>query len=356
MATQLCYNRGCGKQYNIRQNSGENDEACRYHPGDPFFHDAYKGWSCCQNKSTDFTTFLNTPGCSLGKHSNVKPINPEKITGNLNKDVPDVVETRPPIAPAVERPPLDSPLTRLEPNVAASLKQAVAALPKPVTEGETEVVIRDGEACKNNGCKAMFSSLTADTECVHHPGYPVFHEGLKYWTCCQRKTTEFQHFLEQEGCGLGKHKWLADKKGAQVQCRYDWHQTATHVTVAVYAKKYDPEKSYVEISPVRLAIYLVFPADNNNTFSLDLELKGVVEVEGSAAGMLGTKLEVKLKKAESGSWAKLNIPKVVEKKQEEEKITDMSINEPIVDSLDLDDLDITPQKFQLSEAAKTKKY
>ena len=21
---------------------------CRYHPGDPYFHDAYKGWSCCQ--------------------------------------------------------------------------------------------------------------------------------------------------------------------------------------------------------------------------------------------------------------------------------------------------------------------
>ena len=53
-----------------------------------------------QNKSTDFTTFLNTPGCALGKHSNVKPINPEKITGNLNKEPePVVVETRPPIQP-----------------------------------------------------------------------------------------------------------------------------------------------------------------------------------------------------------------------------------------------------------------
>ena len=56
-----------------------------------------------QNKSTDFTTFLNTPGCALGKHSNVKPINPEKITGNLNKEPePVVVETRPPIQPEGE--------------------------------------------------------------------------------------------------------------------------------------------------------------------------------------------------------------------------------------------------------------
>lgn len=358
MAVQLCYNRGCGKQYDIRKNSGEGDEACRNHPGDPYFHDAYKGWSCCQNKSTDFTTFLNTPGCSLGKHSNVKPLNPEKITGNLSKEEPEVVETRPPIQPAGMRPPQDTPVVRMVPTVAASLKQAVAALPKPTSGGDT-ISIQDGESCKNNGCKGTFSNGTAETNCTHHPGYPVFHEGMKYWSCCQRKTTEFQQFLDQEGCDIGKHKWVDDKKGAEVQCRYDWHQTATHVTVAVYAKKYNPVISYVELSPVRLVIHLVFPADDNNTFSLDLELKGVVEVEGSIASMLGTKLEIKLKKAEPGSWTKLDIPKAVQKVEEKEEvmnIIDMANKEPIVDSLDLDDLDITPQKFQLSEAAKTKKY
>ena len=78
MATQLCYNRGCGKEFRLKDN---HEEACTYHPGAPYFHDAYKGWTCCQNKSTDFTTFLNTPGCSLGKHSNIKPEEPEKITG-----------------------------------------------------------------------------------------------------------------------------------------------------------------------------------------------------------------------------------------------------------------------------------
>jgi len=357
MATQLCYNRGCGKQYNIRQNSGEGDEACRHHPGDPYFHDAYKGWSCCQNKSTDFTTFLNTPGCALGKHSNVKPLNPEKITGNLNKvEEPEVVETRPPIQPAGQRPPKDSPMTRLSPTIAASLSQAVAAIPKPSEEGDIAPV-RTGESCKNNGCKESYSPEVASTPCICHPGYPVFHEGMKYWSCCQRKTTEFQQFLEQEGCDTATHKWVADKKGAEVSCRYDWHQTASHVTVAVYAKKYDPHKSFVELSPVRLVIHLVFPAENNNTFSLDLELKGVIEVEGSSASMLGTKLEVKLKKAESGSWAKLDIPKVVEKPKEEEKkdVSLLADAEPIVESLDLDDLDISVPKYQLSEAARTKK-
>ena len=60
----------------------------------------------------------------------------------------------------------------------------------------------------------------------------------------------------------------------------------------------------------RLAIHLVFPADSDNTFDLDIELKGVVEVETTTANMFGTKLEIKMKKAESVSWAKLDIPKI----------------------------------------------
>merc|ERR1712215_667055 len=135
----------------------------------------------------------------------------------------------------------------------------------------------------------------------------------KYWSCCQRKTTEFQHFLDQEGCEIGCCKWVADKKGADVKCRYDWHQTATHITVAIYAKKYDPAKSFVELNPVRLVAHLFFPVENGN-FDLDVELKGVVEVESTTSSMLGTKVEIKMKKAEPGSWAKLDIPKPVVKK------------------------------------------
>jgi len=127
----------------------------------------------------------------------------------------------------------------------------------------------------------------------------------------------------------------------------------------VFLFRYDPQRSVIELSPVRLYIHLIFPAENDNTFTLDLELKGVVDVEASKASMLGTKLEVKMKKAESISWAKLDIPRVVkkdEKKAEEEAnaLLEMAKKEPVVDALDLDDLDITPQKFELSKEAKTK--
>ena len=193
---------------------------------------------------------------------------------------------------------------------------------------------------------------------------------MKYWSCCQRKTTEFQHFLDQEGCDIGSHKWTADKKGindttedddddddwcagADIKCRYDWHQTATHVTVAIYAKKYHPVKSYVEISPVRLVAHLYFPAENGD-FDLDLELRGVVEVANCSCSMLGTKLEIKMKKAEVGSWAKLDIPKKVIKTEEKVIVPDMSKAEPSVDALELDDLDLTPTRMGLSKEAQMK--
>lgn len=64
-----------------------------------------------------------------------------------------------------------------------------------------------------------------------------------------------------------------DKK--VVQCRYDWHQTATNVVVAVYAKKYHYAQSFVEVNPIRLHVSLVFPEQENAKFDLDLELRGV---------------------------------------------------------------------------------
>ena len=178
MATQLCYNRGCGKQFKIKDN---HDEACTFHPGAPYFHDAYKGWTCCQNKSTDFTTFLSTPGCSVGRHSNVKPVEPEKITGNLSKEGLDteVIEVRPPIQPPKERVSYDTPTQRLVPTVAASLKTALKNIKKPEENGDVADV-KEGDCCKNNGCKQTYPP--ASEECKYHPGYPVFHEVILFHT------------------------------------------------------------------------------------------------------------------------------------------------------------------------------
>ena len=131
---------------------------------------------------------------------------------------------------------------------------------------------------------------------MYHPGVPIFHEGLKFWTCCMRKTTDFQAFLNQAGCTIGNCKWKSDsvsqnspvqlqysfcisnmffQEGTNVvECRFDWHQTATHVVVAIYGKKYDPDTSYVELSPVRMRCHIVFP-EQGGFFNMDIELRGV---------------------------------------------------------------------------------
>lgn len=103
-------------------------DACRYHPGTPYFHDAYKGWSCCKKKSVDFTEFLNIKGCELSKHSNIKPIEPEKPTATvIEEELPK--EIREPVKPSqLQRPPFDTPLITLVPIVAPALKQSIDKL------------------------------------------------------------------------------------------------------------------------------------------------------------------------------------------------------------------------------------
>jgi cysteine/histidine-rich domain-containing protein len=59
-----------------------------------------------------------------------------------------------------------------------------------------------------------------------------------------------------------------------VSCRYDWHQTSSYVVVSVFAKKYDPDSSSVQLNPVRLKVHLFFP-EEQSVFNLDLELCGV---------------------------------------------------------------------------------
>jgi len=293
----------------------------------------------------------------MGRHSNVKPIEPEKITGNLEKDgSPDeVIEHRAPVQEAKKRPALDTPLIRLNPTIAPSLKQQQqsAVVQQQQKDGAESAEIAIGECCKNNGCKETYRGPDEIQQCRHHPGVPVFHEGMKYWSCCQRKTSEFQEFLEQQGCDMGQHKWVKeDTNSNKVECRYDYHQTATHVTVAIYAKKYDPAVSYVEVNPIRLKVHVYFPAEKG-AFDLDAELRGIIDVNSTSCSMMGTKMEIKMKKDEIGGWATLEVPKIAKPKQEESENVTAAKTEARVDALDLDDLDLTPQKLQLSDAART---
>nr|XP_042706938.1 uncharacterized protein LOC101936142 isoform X2 [Chrysemys picta bellii] len=36
--------------------------------------------------------------------------------------------------------------------------------------------------------------------CVYHPGVPIFHDALKGWSCCKKRTTDFSEFLSIKVC------------------------------------------------------------------------------------------------------------------------------------------------------------
>ncbi|KAM9600768.1 integrin beta-1-binding protein 2 isoform 2-T2 [Morphnus guianensis] len=293
----LCYNKGCGERFDPEHNARDS---CLYHPGVPIFHDALKGWSCCKKRTTDFSEFLSIKGCTKGFHSNEKP--PESFSQEETSDKPkanpveEFIIQGPKSAEKMqrERPSSNEPRQRLPIKVSRSLEQALEKLnlsskneaPEGSCTGEAAAQVRAGTTCKNAACKAIYQGPESNTEvCTFHPGVPVFHEGMKYWSCCGVKTTDFSAFLEQLGCSSGQHCWTGKGDKKAVSCRQDWHQTSSQVVVTVYAKNPLPALSSVKA---------------NRTV--------VIEIEKSFVSMVPTKVEIMLCKASPGSWARLELP------------------------------------------------
>ncbi|XP_036180609.1 cysteine and histidine-rich domain-containing protein 1 isoform X2 [Myotis myotis] len=307
----LCYNRGCGQRFDAESNS---DDACTYHPGVPVFHDALKGWSCCTRRTTDFTDFLSIVGCTKGRHNSEKPPEPvkpevktteKKELSELKPKFQEHIIQAPKPVEAIKRPSPDEPMTNLELKVSASLKQALDKLKlssgneKNKEEDSDEIKI--GTSCKNGGCTKTYQGLQSLEEvCVYHSGVPIFHEGMKYWSCCRRKTSDFNTFLAQEGCTTGKHMWTAKDAGKKVvPCRHDWHQTGGQVTISVYAKNSLPELSQVVA---------------NSTL--------VIDVKRSYVTMTATKIEITMRKAEPMQWASLELPAAKNQEKQKENKTE----------------------------------
>ncbi|KAM0792252.1 hypothetical protein ACM66B_004946 [Microbotryomycetes sp. NB124-2] len=65
--------------------------------------------------------------------------------------------------------------------------------------------------CTRKGCGKQFDpSDNSEASCVFHPGFPVFHEGLKSYSCCKdqpghRPVTDFDDFIKIPGCATGSH-------------------------------------------------------------------------------------------------------------------------------------------------------
>jgi hypothetical protein len=187
--SHFCYNRGCQKNYIPTGDASKDDAACQHHPGLPYFHDAYKIWSCCQKKSHDFSAFLSMPGCTHGPHQPNKPEEP--IASDRTEQ--EEASSPKPIArqeipkaqiPSIERPPRNAPLVTMKLTVANSLQTAIDKLVNvPKTDisenGEYNNEIKPDTPCKHATCGARYTTVDREqsTRCRFHPGVPIFHEG-----------------------------------------------------------------------------------------------------------------------------------------------------------------------------------
>ncbi|XP_062873247.1 cysteine and histidine-rich domain-containing protein 1a [Trichomycterus rosablanca] len=314
----LCYNKGCGQRFD----PDNSDDACAYHPGVPVFHDALKGWSCCKRRTTDFSDFLSIAGCTKGCHNKEKPpepVKPEVKSSGGKKELQDlkprfdeyVIQAPKPVA-FIQRPSADEPPVEVKQKVSPNLRQALEKLQLTDTnqnaENENEGnEVKIGTACKNKGCTKTFSGPASEQEtCMHHPGVPIFHEGMKYWSCCRRKTSDFNTFLSLEGCSKGTHLWKKADGKKVVPCRFDWHQTAGQVTISIYAKHSVPELCSVQANSTRVNISVIFEGEKE--FKQEIRLWGVIDVSKSAVNMMPAKIEIVMKKAEPMSWRRLDLP------------------------------------------------
>ncbi|KAF6775339.1 hypothetical protein AHF37_05132 [Paragonimus kellicotti] len=323
-----CYNTGCGQKYDPELN---NDDSCQYHSGEPIFHDAKKKWSCCQKYSTSFSEFLSIRGCTKGRHSNVRRAEPEKPkvcgSNSLPTASPPPVSTPvpPPVTASQPRPTATEPMLKLNVEITPSLKNMLdkMSLEKNTSDtggnlankDEEAALISPGTSCKNSGCKATYSGTAADSElCLYHPGIPIFHEGMKFWTCCNRKTSEFEAFMDQMGCATGRHNWtekaaratnLAVSIASQSACRHDWFQLPGQVTLTIYAKAVRPDSVQITANQVRLSVSFEFGPNQPERYDKTFELFGIIDPAGCTVKLMGTKVEILLKKAEAMSWPRL---------------------------------------------------
>ncbi|XP_052181361.1 cysteine and histidine-rich domain-containing protein RAR1-like [Diospyros lotus] len=59
--------------------------------------------------------------------------------------------------------------------------------------------------CQRMNCHAMFSDDdNPEGSCRFHDSGPIFHDGMKEWSCCKQRSHHFRLFLQIAGCKVGK--------------------------------------------------------------------------------------------------------------------------------------------------------
>jgi hypothetical protein len=162
--------------------------------------------------------------------------------------------------------------------------------------------------------------MTDKQNCLFHPGNAIFHEGIKYWDCCQKKTTDFTSFLDQTGCTKGGHCWtkvlfisglefscikyLLKPKVVDEKVREDWFQAYGLVHINIYCKGALPDQCTFQTDGLNLQVHIIYGYGEKES-NLKYALFGEVMPEKCNAIVNERKVEIILKQAGTESWPML---------------------------------------------------
>lgn len=275
------------------------------------------GWKCCKPRVLTFDEFLEIPPCTQGKHSTTDL--PPEIEKKTAEEVPADAASQS-LASKLSEVPTDLP-TR-----APLAPQPAPTAPPPPPESEDDepsLDIPDGKECRRKGCHATYKkgqTRSDEEQCVHHPGFPIFHEGSKGYSCCKRRVLEFDQFMKLEGCktsprhlfiGSGQDKKKGGGSSGQTQSggeelletvRHDFYQTPTTVIASFFLKKIDKDAAAVGFEEKGLVLDLITSDAAPKRYKTTVPLFGTIDTAKSTFKILGTKLEVSLCKADGASW------------------------------------------------------
>jgi len=82
--------------------------------------------------------------------------------------------------------------------------------------------------------------------------------------------------------------------------RHEFYQTSTHVIVTIFAKNISKEQTNIELGEKSMCVTISL--SDSNQFILDLDLFEKIIPSESSTMFLSTKIEIKLKKANSARW------------------------------------------------------
>ena len=138
--------------------------------------------------------------CAVGKHSQVNI--GATISASPNATAPSTSTTASSNTPALKS---ISDYNATNPDATSAASSAT----KIITATRKSSRNTDGitAKCQRKGCQKTFI-LTENTPqaCTYHIGQPIFHDAVKFWSCCAyKKCFDFDEFMSVPGCGVGCH-------------------------------------------------------------------------------------------------------------------------------------------------------